>query len=56
MTSTTIFLYTEDKAGGTAIEWKDVGTNHFFYDGQGQKNAAPSGAALNTTEIKSIKN
>jgi len=56
MTSTTIFLYTEEKAAGTAIEWKDVGSNHFFYGGQGQKTAPPSDAALNTTEIKSIKN
>ena len=30
MTSTTISLYPEASASGTAIEWKDVDKNPFF--------------------------
>ena len=55
MTSTTISLYPEASASGTAIEWKDVDKNPFFYDSTGQATAPTASSNVNAT-IKSIKN
>ena len=57
MTSTSIFLYPEANASGTAVEWKDVDKNPFFFQGTGQTTAPTATTALNTpSPTLSIKN
>ena len=57
MTSTSIFLYPEANSGGTAVEWKDVDKNPFFYAGTGQPTVPTTTTALTTpSPTVSIKN